>query len=92
MALIQGIVEAFRKYETLCTMVDGIRARRRWLVTVVKAGPLVKSSFSGGLFHDGSVAQVERWRMKFRGAGFTGRMKFRGAGFTGRMIFGGAGY
>jgi hypothetical protein len=37
MALIQGIVEAFRKYETLCTMVDGIRARRRWLVTVVKA-------------------------------------------------------
>ena len=35
MALIQGIVEAFRKYETLCTMVDGIRARRRWLVTVL---------------------------------------------------------
>ena len=44
---------------------------------------LVKSSFSGRLFHDGSVAQVERWRMKFRGAGFTGRMIFGGAGFRG---------
>ncbi len=83
MALIQGIVEAFRRYETLCTMVDGIRARRRWLVTVVKALPLVKSSFSGRLFHDGSVAQVARWRMIFGGAGFTGRMIFGGAGFRG---------
>jgi hypothetical protein len=38
MALIWGIVKAFNKYETLCTIVDGIRVRRRWLVTVVKAG------------------------------------------------------
>jgi hypothetical protein len=43
--------------------------------------PLVKSSFSGRLFHGGSVAQVARWRMKCRGAGFTGRMIFGGAGF-----------
>jgi hypothetical protein len=50
MALIQGIVEAFRRYETLCTMVDGIRARRRWLVTVVKAPAFGEVVFLGSSF------------------------------------------
>jgi hypothetical protein len=37
MALIQGIIKAFEKYETTCTIVDRVRARPIWLVTVVKA-------------------------------------------------------
>jgi hypothetical protein len=73
MALIQGIIKAFEKYETTCTIVDRVRARPIWLVTVVKAlafGEVVflRSSFSWRVSGAGCTVAHEMQRRRFYGA------------------------